>query len=84
MSGQTTLDGYKLIAQTKRSEQSERIDIAPSGLRLVRLTGIEPATSRVGVLHSIQLSYKRMCGAENRSLKIILFLLRRGGIDRGK
>ena len=33
MHEQTTLDGYELIAYTKRSEQSERIDIAPSALR---------------------------------------------------
>ena len=42
-------------------------DIAPSGLGLARLTGFEPATSRVGVLHSIQLSYRRIYGAEIRS-----------------
>ena len=42
MHGQTALDGYEPIAPTKRSEQSERIDIAPSGLGLAEMVGFEP------------------------------------------
>ena len=38
MPRQTNLDGYKPIAQSKRSEQSERIDIAPSALRTCAAT----------------------------------------------
>ena len=44
------------VKPTKRKKSPRSFEI---GDFLVRLTGFEPATSRVGVLHSIQLSYSR-------------------------
>ena len=54
MHEQTTLDGYELIAYTKRSEQSERIDIAPSALR----TGADSRTRTDDLLITNELLYQ--------------------------